>query len=165
MKLINPYFPAELKYGAVLAVGAGIYLAWSGHLIWGVVLAVLALILFSTEYVTEFDSAGRTITDYIRCLWIPFNREVIRYGAIDKIVITKGRFAQTINTRAQSRQLDWVAFTAVLIFQNNDPFDLLTKNRKRDLLLGIRDVASYLQADVEDLTTSRSYFIDLSKVE
>jgi hypothetical protein len=41
MKLVSPYFPQELKYGSALFLIVGIYLAVSGHFIWGLSLIVL----------------------------------------------------------------------------------------------------------------------------
>ena len=164
-KLVTPYFPMELKYGSVLFVLGGIYLAFTGHIIWGPVLILSGLILFSTEYVTEFDVESRQITDFLSCCWLRFNKDEIRYSRIDKIVIVKATFAQTVNTRAQSRQLDWSEFTARILFDQNDPFDLLTRNRKHDLLLAIKEVALFLKADVEDLTTNQPYYIDVARVE
>jgi hypothetical protein len=164
-KLNSPYFPQELKYGSVLFLVGGIYLAITGHLVWGPGLIVLGLILFSTEYVTEFDVQSRRITDYLSCCWLRFNKDEIRYGAIDKIIIVKSTFAQTINTRVQSRQMDWKEFTARILFDQNDPFDLLTKRTKHDLLLAIKELTLFLKVDVEDLTTSQPYFIDVSRIE
>jgi hypothetical protein len=105
------------------------------------------------------------MTDYLSCCWLRFNKDEIRYSAIDKIIIVKASFAQTVNTRVQSRQMDWKEFTARILFEQNDSFDLLTKRKKHDLLLAIKELTLFLKVDVEDLTTNQPYYIDVTQVE
>jgi hypothetical protein len=99
------------------------------------------------------------------CCWLRFNKDEIRYGAIDKIIIVKAAFAQTVNTRVQSRQMDWKEFTARILFDQNDPFDLLTKRKKHDLLLAIKELTLFLKVDLEDLSTSQPYMVDVARIE
>ena len=65
---------------------------------------------------------------------IPLNEEKRNFSVLDRIIITKSNNAQKVNTRAQSRQLNWTDYTATLLIDDNDSLDLLTKNRKRGYL-------------------------------
>jgi hypothetical protein len=135
-----------------------------GFVIWGVVVIVLSVLIFTTHYVTEIDLAKRQYNDFISLAGLSISKESSSFQDLDRIVITKGSYAQTINTRAQSRQLDWVDYTATLLVDGGKPLDLVTKNDKRELMLGLKDLAAFLQIRVEDRTTSQPYWVDMTKI-
>jgi hypothetical protein len=164
-RIVIPYFPIELKYSSVLLAVAAVYLIINGNLIWSSILILLASVFLTTEYVTELNLKENSIEDYLSVLWIPFDKDIVKYNTMERIIIQKGNYAQTINTRAQSRQMDWSDFTGTLVYDNNRVLDLLTKNKKSELLKGIKEVAIFLNVEVEDCTTNHPYIVDLSKIE
>jgi hypothetical protein len=164
-RVVVPYFPVELKYTSVLLAAAAVYLVINGNFVWSFILILLAGAFLTTEYVTEFNLNERKIEDYLSILWIPFDKEVVKYKDVQKIIIQKGNYAQTINTRAQSRQMDWSDFTGTLVYDNNKFLDLLTRTKKSELLKGIKEFAAFLNVDVEDHTTNNPYIVDLARIE
>jgi hypothetical protein len=163
-KIKLPYFPRGLKYSSPLLFAAGIYLAVTGSMIWAGILIVLGIIILTTEYVTEIDVEKKQYRDYLSFLTIRLSEDRKAFSRIEKIVISKGSYSQTINTRVQSRQLDWSDYTGTLIFDAGS-LDLLTHTDKRQLIVGLKQFAEYCKVGIEDQSTGRQYWIDLAKAE
>ena len=164
-RITIPYFPKSLQYIAPVLMGAGVYLIIMGYPVWGLVLVLSGAVILRTRYVTEINLTEKRYKDYISMLWVPLNMESDVFTMIDRIVVSKENHAQMINTRSTSRQLDWADYTGTLLFDQGKTLDLLTRNDKRELLLGLKDFAGFLNVDVEDRTTPRHYWVDLAKVE
>jgi len=163
MKQISiPYFPVGLKIITPLIFATGIYLVATGYIIWGIILLIFGVIILTTRYVTEIDLSRKKFRDYLSFLTIPLNEESKAFNSVDRIIVTKGNYSQTINTRAQSRQLDWSDYTGTLLLDNGS-LDLLTRNDKRELIKSLRDYADFLKVGVEDRTTSQYFWVDLTK--
>jgi len=161
-KIIIPYFPKAMKYGTPLLFGAGGYLFMIEHPIWALILVVLGVIVLTTNYVTEINLAEKSYDDYLSFLWIPMNRDKKRFKHIDRIVISKCNYSQTLSSRIQSRQMDWTDYTGTLIM-DNDTLDLVTHTDKKELLHALRKFSDFLKVDVEDRTSSEHYWIDMTK--
>jgi hypothetical protein len=161
-KIIIPYFPKAMKYATPLLFGASGYLFFIENPIWASILIVLGVIVLTTNYVTEINLGEKSYDDYLSFLWIPMNRDKKRFSHIDRIVISRGNYSQTVNTRIQSRQMDWTDFTGTLIL-GNDKLDLVTHTNKKELLHALREFSDFLKVDVEDRTTSEHYWIDMTK--
>jgi len=151
-----------MKYATPLLFGAAVYLFLIEHPIWALVLVLLGIIILTTKYVTEINLKEKSFDDYLLLLWIPLNRERKRYKFIDRIIISKGNYSQTLNSRIQTRQFDWTDYTGTLIL-DNDTLDLLTHTDKKKLLHGLREFSDFLKVDVEDRSSSSPYWIDMSK--
>ena len=151
-----------MKYATPLLFGAGGYLFFIEHPIWGLILIVLGVIILTTKYVTEINLGDKSYDDYLSFLWIPLNRDKKRFRHIDKIVVSRGNHSQTVNTRIQSRQMDWTDYTGTLIL-DNDKLDLVTHTNKKELLHALREFSDFLKVDVEDRTTTEHFWIDMTK--
>jgi hypothetical protein len=123
---------------------------------------LLGIIVLTTKYVTEINLNEKRFRDYLSFLWLPLDQESKRFNTIDRIVITRERIQQKINTRVQSRQLDWFEYTATIIFDTGN-LDLLSRNNKHELIIGLTPFAGFLNVRVEDRTTSQHYWVDLEK--
>ena len=163
-KISIPYFPKGIKYVTPLLAGAGIWLGIIQHPIWGAVLIILALIILTTNYVTEINLNEKSYRDYLSMLGLKLNVEKSKFKQLDRIVITKGNYAQTINTRVQSRQMDWADYTGTLLMDSDTTLDLLTRIDKRELMLGLKEFSDFLGVDVEDRTTNQHYWVDMKKI-
>jgi hypothetical protein len=161
---VIPYFPSGLKYAAPFILGVGIYLWTIGYPGWTITTTFLAIILMTTNYVTEISLEKKEYRDYLSFLGIPVEEETSRFNVIEKIIIRKENHAQMLNTRSRSRQIDWQSFTGTLLFDENKSLDLLTKTDKKELIKGLKAFSIYLKVDVEDRTTSRYYTIDMTRV-
>jgi hypothetical protein len=164
-KISVSYFPIGLKYASPLLFVVAIYLIVINHPVWAIISILLAFCILTTRYVTEIDMNVKEYRDYLSMFGISFNKEIRNFKSVDRIVITKGNYSQTINTKVQSRQMDWSDYTGTVIFDHDQKLDLLTKNSKKDLLLGLREFWEFLDVDVEDLTTNQPYFIDMRRIE
>jgi hypothetical protein len=162
-KITIPYFPRGMKYSTPLLLGETIHLFLIGYPIWGVLLTLLGVIILTTHYVTEINLDEKAIHDYLSFLALKLNKVSKRFNGIDRIVISKGNYSQTINTRAQSRQLDWSDYTGTLIL-DNDTLDLVTTNDKKELLIELKAFSGFLKVPVEDRTTNQYYWVDMERV-
>lgn len=164
-RIIIPYFPKGVKYITPLTILSGLYLAFAGHPAWGALLILLSIVILTTNYITEIDLEKRVYRDYLSFVWLVLNKEVKKFNVLDRVVITKGDYSQVVNTRIQSRQMDWSDYTATLLYDNDGSLNLLTNTSKRELLLALKQFTDFIQVDVEDCTSAHPYFIDMSKVE
>lgn len=163
-KISHWYFPVALRFASPVVAGGGVYLIIIGHPVWGSLLILLALIMMTTRYVTQIDPSSKTYDDYLFFLGLPLNREKNSFRQMDRIIITKGNYSQTINTRAQSRQLDWSDYTATLLFDHGT-LDLITMNDKHKLVVYLKELSRFLEVEVEDRTMRDPYIIDMERVE
>lgn len=163
-RITVPYFHIGLKFITPPIFGTGIYLAIAGHPAWAFVLVLTGGIILTTRYITEINLTERKCRDYLSLLGIPLNEEAMEFKNLERIVITKGNYAQTINTRAQSRQMDWSDYTGTLIFDNDRTLDLLTRNNKAELIKGLKEFTDFLHVQVEDRSTNKHTWIDMSKI-
>src|SRR5260221_8334969 len=163
-KITIPYFPKGLKYTTPLCFVAETYLILLRYPIWGAVLILTGAIIVTTNYVTEINLKEKSYRDYLSLLGLTLNEESKTFNTIDRIIITKGRYSQTINTRVQSRQLDWSDYTGTLILDNDATLNLLTKNDKKELLKGLKEFTDFLKVGIEDRTTNQYHWIDMNKI-
>jgi hypothetical protein len=163
-KIIISYFPPGMKYITPLLFGAAIYLIIINYAVWGILLTLSGLIILTTNYVTAIDLQEKKYDDYLSLLGVPLNSESQHFKNVDCIVITKGNYAQTVNTRIQSRQMDWSDYTGTLIMDSDKTLDLLTRNNKKELIKELLEFAIFLQVGIEDRTTSEYYWVDLEKI-
>lgn len=163
-KVKIPYFPIGLKYATAVLFALAVYIGMAGSIVWALILAVSGVIILSTHYVTEIDMTGKRYRDYISFLAMRLNEDSGSFSHVDRIVISKGNYSQTINTRVQSRQLDWTDFTGTLIFDSGT-LDLLTRTDKAQLIRELKEFAAYCNVGIEDQTTPRHHWIDLTRIE
>lgn len=162
-KIIIPYFPRGLKYVSPIFLVIGIFLMLH-YPIWGAILILVFPIIVSTQYVTKIDLKEKVYSDYLSFLGLHLKKETKNFHNVDRIIITKENFAQTINTRAQSRQINWSDYTGTLIFDDNGKLDLLTRSDKKELLNGLKEFVEFLDVKIEDRTTYQCYWIDIEKI-
>lgn len=163
-KITLPYFPRGIQFITPLIVGLGAYLLFRQHFVWGGFVLLTAIVVLTTRYVTVIDLDKKQYSDYLSLLGIPLDEEKDSFRNVDKIVITKSHHAHTARSQAGDRQVDWIDFTASVIFDGSKTLDLLTRNHVEDLLKGIRPFADFLQVSVEDRTTDVPYWVDMGKV-
>lgn len=163
-KIIIPYFPKELKYSTPLILGGAIFLFFIHWLFWPIVLVIFCILIFTTNYVTEIDLNEKRYDDYISLLGFHVSKESNRFQKLDRIVITKANHAKTLQTRVQSRQINWSDYTGTLLMDNRKTLDLITRTNKAELIKGVKDLAEFLEVGVEDRSTPHHYWVDLKKV-
>ncbi len=164
-RIIIPYFPNGLKYITPLLAGLGVWLIIEQHPGWGALPIILSAVILTTNYVTEIDLDKKSYRDYISMVGLKLSVEEKSFQQMDRIVITKGNYAQTVNTRIQSRQMNWADYTGTLLLDNDGSLDLLTRTDKHELMKGLKEFTEFLKVDVEDRTTPQHYWVDMSKVQ
>lgn len=163
-KIIIPYFPKAMKYATPLIAALGIYLIFTNYPIWGILLLLPCPFILTTNYATEIDFDDKVYRDYLVTLGIRLNKEEKRFNHIDRIIITKGNYSQTLNTRIQSRQMNWSDYTGTLIHDGNGKLDLLTRTDKDELVKELVAYAAFLKVGIEDRTTNKHYWVDMDRV-
>jgi hypothetical protein len=151
-RIVIPYFPPAWKYSTpVLLYGA--YKVYTlGYPIWTLVLIIFTAMIFTSKYVTLIDNDKKICLDYLTILFIKFNKEAKKYQAIDRVVITKGRYVKQLNSRISSRTLKWEDYTGTLLFDDNSTLELLTHDDPKKLIESIRVIAAMLNVGIEDRT-------------
>lgn len=161
LRITTPYFDIGFKVIGVPILGiiAG-YLGFGAYYLWMIPVVLLMAISLTTFYVTEVDLERKSYRDYLSLLFIPLSVERGNYSRLFKIVVTKENLSQTLNTRAQTRQMKWTSFTGTLVMDSNRTLELLTKTDKTDLINGLLPMAQALNISIEDQTSARHYVID-----
>lgn len=163
-RVVIPYFPAGMRFVTPVIFAFAIYLYIVGYALWAVVAVLLCGIILTTKYITEISFHKKQYRDYLSFLGIPLHQETQTFKTVNRIVVVKENISQTLNSRIQSRQLDWAQFTGILIYDDVKTLDLLTRSNKRELLIGLKEFANLLQVDIEDQTISHHYVVDLRKL-
>jgi hypothetical protein len=151
-----------MRYITPPLFGGAIYLIATTHYVWGTLAALLGLVILTTHYATEIDLSKKVYQDYLFLLGMRLEKEEKRFKHIDRLIVTKGNYSQTLNSRISSRQMDWSDYTGKLI-TDSDVLDLLTHTDKRSLILGLAPFAEFLKVGIEDRTTTKFYWIDIDK--
>lgn len=162
-KVVTPYFPTGMKFVVGLVFIVGLYLAFGNHLILGIVIMAVCAVAVTINYVTEIDLDEKHYSDYLSIAGMKTNEESRTFTTIHHVIITKGNYSQKIQTRVQSRQMDWSDYTATLLF-DDDKLDILTRSKKRELLLEIKPLVEFLNVGVEDCCSREPYWIDMAAV-
>lgn len=158
-KIKIPYFPAALRYAVPLPSAFAVYLLANEFVIWACAIALLSIILLTTNYVTEINVHKKECRDFLSFLGMPLQVETLKFQKVNKIVITKERHSQMANTRSRSRQLDWSTFTGTVLFDERRILTLLTRTDKKDLIISLKDFADLLNVNIEDHTTKEHFTI------
>lgn len=162
-KISIPYFHKGIKYVTPLIFGCGVYLFAMGYYVWGILLFLIGIAILTTKYITEIDLNRKFYKDYLFVFGMHIDEDFRSFEKADRIVITKGDYSQMLNARSRSRQLDWVDYSGTVIFDDASTLTLLTKIDKEELVRGLKEFAQILEVGIEDQTTHRHYWIDLSK--
>lgn len=162
-RIAIPYFPAGMKYVTPLLVGCGVWLLVIGHPAWAGILALLAVIVLTTNYVTEIDLTKGNYRDFLSFLGMSLQEEHVNFTRVNRIIVTKENHKQRQHSRGRSTQLNWSSFTASLIVDDGKKLVLLTRNDKKELLRELKEFVGLLHVDVEDQTTNHSFVIDMAK--
>lgn len=161
-KIKVPYFPKEFKWATPLIFIGTIELLLTAHYFWAGLTVFAAVAILTTHYVTTIDLTKCIYEDYLSIIGLKINWESNHFNEVLKIVITKSRNAQRLNSRIQSRQLNWSDYTAKLIFDNG-VLDMVTRNSKSELLAELRELTDFLNVEVEDHTTGQHYVVDMTQ--
>ena len=162
-KIKTPYFPAALRYAAPLPAALAVYLLANGFAIWACAVALLSMILLTTNYVTEINVHEKECRDFLSFLGMPLQEETLKFQKVNKIVITKERPSQMANTRSRSRQLDLSTFTGTVLFYESKTLTLLTRTDKKDLITSLQEFADLLNVNIVYHTTKEHFIIDPGK--
>lgn len=151
-RITIPYFPSGWKYCLPL-IWLGAYQAYVwGYPIGTVLLIIFSFLIISSHYVTVIDNSRKVCEDYLELLWIPFNKEVKKYNAIDRIFITKATFKKQLSSRISSRTVKWEDYTGTLLFDDNTKMNLITHEDPKKLMQSLRVIADMLGVGIEDRT-------------
>lgn len=164
MTICIPYFSTYIKYGSILLLPIAVYLASFDKWFWTFVLLLILFIIWTTNYVTKIKRDTNCIEDFISFFFIPLNRENITFRKIDRIAIGKEQFSKMLNTRSRSRQLNWSEYTAILVYDNDQRFNLITKYDKVEAARAVKDLATYLGIDIIDESSTYPITVDLQKI-
>lgn len=151
-RITLPYFPRLWKYSIPVILFGAYELYSLGYPIWAFVLIVFCFLIISMNYVTIVDHSKKIVEDYLTIFWIPFDKDVKKYNAIDRIILTKGKFVKKLESRISSRTVNWEDYTGTLLFDDNTTLELITHDDPQKLIESVRVIASMLNVGIEDRT-------------
>lgn len=113
---------------------------------------------------TIIDNGNRNIIDYFSIMGLKLNNEEIPYTSLQQIIITKENKGYSANSRSRERQVKWSQYDAILIYNSQQSFKLLSENSKISLILKLEDIIHLLELPVEDRTTNAPYTINTEAI-
>lgn len=163
-RIKTPYFPQALIFSTPLFFICGVCLVINTYPLWGVVIFLLVTIILTTSYITEIDLRKKAYKDYLFFFGFDLQTEIRRFNKIDKIVITMGRHEHVGRfPGAEPYMVNWHQFTATILYDKDAALELATKKSKKELIKAIKDMATFLQVDVEDRCGREAYIIDMTR--
>jgi hypothetical protein len=159
------YFPKDFVYLSPVVIAGAVFAAIKGFPVLASLLLIAGLIFPFTYYVTKVDRGNGRYSDYLFLLGLQLNKEESRFSSVQKIIITKSKFAYNASTRSRQRDVNYTDFTARLIFADGRELDVLSNTSKRELLKKLVGLAAYLQVEVEDHCSNDVFLIDLERVK
>jgi len=149
-KIVIPYFPKGMKWSTPLLFGLAVFLSIKGLIVIGVLLILFIILILTSNYVTEISMEQKRYWDYLSMMGIKLNVETTSFTYLDRIIVTKGNHAQRVNSRLQSRTMQWTSYTATLLFDHQKTLDLITVMDKRELIEELHAFAAFLNVPIED---------------
>lgn len=150
------YFPAGLRYTTPLFLIVAIYLLYLSYWIIALTIAVVSIFILTAQYITVIEISRNRFTDAFAFFGVRIVTERKPFSRLHKIIITKESYAQTVNTRAQSRVMRWSDYTATLIYDESKKLDLVTRDDKHDVVEFARLYSQSLKVPIEDLSVTAS---------
>lgn len=150
------YFPKGFRYTTPVFFLFAIYMIFIGYKIIALIIIFVSLFILTAQYITDIDTQKKEFIDSFSFYWIPIVTERKKFRDINRIVVTKGSYAQAVNTRAQSRSFQWSDYTATLIYDDDQTLDLVTRQEKKEVLQFASLYAVSLQVGIDDLTRPSS---------
>jgi hypothetical protein len=148
------YFPGGLRYSTPVLFLLAIYLAYPGYWIISIVMVVVSIFILTAQYVTIIDIEQKMFVDAFSFYWINIVTERKRFQQLDKIILTKGRYEQQLNSRARSTTMRWTEYTATLVYDGHQQLDLVTREDKGDVVEFARVYSQSLKVGIQDLSTA-----------
>ena len=155
-KIVIPYFPKGMKYCTPAFFGLAVFLSIKGLIVIGVLLVLFIILILTTNNVTEISMEQKRYWDYISMMGVKLNVETTSFSYLDRIIVTKSNQISRVNSRIQSRTLQWNEYTATLLFDHQKTLDLITLTDKRELMQGLQAFAAFLQVPIEDRTIDKT---------
>ncbi|MEI9918512.1 MAG: hypothetical protein WDO14_06890 [Bacteroidota bacterium] len=150
------YFPAGLRYATPVFFLFGLYILYVGYWIATIAIIVISIFILTAQNVTVIDLKRKQFSEAFAFFWIPLVKERKQFSQLHKIVITKESYAQTVNTRAQSRTVRWSDYTATLLYDDNKELALITRDDKADVIQFALLYSKSLNVAMEDFGTTTS---------
>lgn len=152
------YFPAGLRYTTPLFFIIGFYLLYLGYGMITLAIVLVSVFILTAQYITVIDMQRKQFADAFAFYGIRIVKEKKQFTQLHKIVITKESYAQTVNTRSQSRVMRWSDYTATLVYDGGKTLDLVTRDDKGDVVEFAGLYSKSLNVAIEDhsVTTSSS---------
>jgi hypothetical protein len=151
-RFTSPYFPSGFRYATILMLAGALFLFAGGHWIWGSVLVVVSVIILTSRYVTEIHTEAKRYDEHISVMGIRFSPESTAFERLNKIVVTKQNFTQTMNSRVQSAQHRYSMFTATLLHDASGRLELISKRDREEVLKEARELGGAIGVPVDDRT-------------
>lgn len=146
------YFPQGLRYATPVFFLLAIYIGFVGYLVAPVIIVIVSIFMATAQYVTIIDTDRREFLDAFGFYGINFVSERRRYHQLDRIIITKAKYEQNLNSRARSTTMRWTEYSATLIYDGGQKLDLVSREDKVDVIEFAKVYAQSLKVAIEDIS-------------
>lgn len=146
------YFPQGLRYTTPVFFLLAIYIGFVGYLVVPIAIVVVSTFILTAQYVTIIDTERREFLDAFGFYGINFVRERKRYEQLDRIIITKAKYEQKLNSRARSTTMRWTEYSATLIYDGDQKLDLVSREDKGDVIEFAMIYSHSLKVGIDDIS-------------
>jgi hypothetical protein len=117
--------------------------------VWGVLLALLGIIIITTHYGVEIDANSKSYREYTWFLGLK-NGKRETYDSIQYFFLKPGRVSRTYNSRIQSTTIRDIEYNGFLKFSESEKVHIVSDSEKQKALDKILNLALKLNTNVLD---------------
>lgn len=146
-------FPWYFQVVATGLVLGGVIALTAGNLVLGVILLIIAGLIFTAHEGTEIDPVAKTFREYQSFFYIKTGKPQ-RYNAIEKIFINAGRVSSTAHTAYTNHSASFSSdeFRAFLKFDSGEKIALRKASNKEKIFREMGVLANRLETELVDGT-------------
>ncbi len=151
------YFPKGLRYATPAFWALAAYLVLPGYWVISLILIAVSIFILTAKYLTIIDLQQKEFTDAFGFYGIQVNSEKKKYNYLEKIILTKAKYNQQLNSRARSSTMQWTEYTATLVYDNHQQLDLVSREDKGDVVEFAKVYSHLLKVPIQDLSVATEY--------
>jgi hypothetical protein len=150
IKLEENYFSEALTWTIVIGCASvSGYLIFLSSYQWIVlVLAMVALITFSTKYTLNINTEKKLIIDSFYILWIRIKYEEFKFSTLHSIRLDKQRHVYNASSRSRDRQTDFNEYIGTLEYDQDKSVELTRKMEYQTMAEEMNRIAGQLNIPI-----------------
>jgi hypothetical protein len=153
------YFESGMRLAGYGMLAIALTLLVGGYYLAALVFALLGIIVLTTRYGFQINSASRTYCEYTWFLGFK-NGQWQSYQAIQYLFVKSARVSRTYNMRVQSGTISRTEFNGYLKFSESEKIHVANAIEKDDLIKKLFPLAGKLETVIVDYTVEPPQLIE-----